>query len=432
MISTQPYEITIQPNVRPLPDQERVFSSLYKLNNVPSTRRSGKTSGIIYNNCIYGLQGQHIANVYPTHDDCKEIYLKIENALNPFIIKANGRDRSSFVIRLITGGTIRFFSYEAFARVRGKKFHKVFCDEFQECRLGEQEFFAALLPTLADYRGQAWFFGTPKKGTLIHLFSEKNDPEWMQFKMSAVNNPFISHEEIALQKRLLDPLVFAQEWEGEFVDFSGQLWLYDFKRDVHLVKGIGIDEFEPLMLCFDFNVDPCTCLVKQTIRDKIANGGGINFVKEITSIGGTNQLCHKVRNYLDSLKFFKGALWVTGDSSGSKSDTRGNSTDYEIIRKELGIPFARFVDTRKQNPSLNYSRDLVNTAFYNDLIYIDSENCPILARDCSIAKPKEGGSDQLIKDRGLNKLDSFDAMRYGIHAEFKSIKDVLRFKELVE
>ena len=427
MTSQVQYDITIKPKIRPLPDQEVVFSSLSKLNNVPSTRRSGKTSGIVYNNCIYGLQGEHIANVYPTHDDCKEIYLKIELALNPFI-KQNGRDKSAFIMRLITGGSIRFFSYEAFARMRGKKFHKVYCDEFQECRLSEQEFFAALLPTLADYRGRAWFFGTPKKGTLIHSFSDKLDSEWSHFKMSAVNNPFINPEEIALQKKLLDPLVFAQEWEGEFVDFSGEAWLYDFKRELHLTKGIGIDEYSPLMLCFDFNVDPCTCLVKQTIRDKLENGGGINFIKEITNIGGTNQLCHKVRNYLDSLKFFKGAIWVTGDSSGSKRDTRGNTTDYEVIRKELGIPFSRFIDTRKQNPNLSYSRDLVNTAFYNNLIYIDSDNCPILARDCSIAKPKEGG-DNLIKDRGLNKLDSFDAMRYGIHADFKSIKDVLRFAE---
>ncbi|MBK7360694.1 MAG: terminase family protein [Saprospiraceae bacterium] len=427
MNSTTQYEVIIQPSINPLPDQEKVFSSLSKLNNVPSTRRSGKTSGIIYNNCIYGLQGQHIANVYPTHDDCKEIYLKIELALNPFI-KQNGRDKSAFIMRLITGGSIRFFSYEAFARVRGKKFHKVYCDEFQECRMSEKEFFAALLPTLADFRGRAWFFGTPKKGTLIHSFSEKIDPEWSQFKMTAVNNPFINPEEITLQKKLLDPLVFAQEWEGEFVDFSGEAWLYDFKRDIHLVKGIGIDEYSPLMLCFDFNVDPCTCLVKQKITDKLENGGGINFIKEITNVGGTTQLCHKVRNYLDSLKFFKGAVWVTGDSSGSKNDTRSNSTDYEIIRKELSIPFARFVDTRKQNPNLSYSRDLVNTAFYNNIIYIDSENCPILARDCSIAKPKEG-SDNLIKDRSLNKLDSFDAMRYGIHADFKSIKEVLRFAE---
>ena len=351
-------------------------------------------------------------------------------ALNPFLKSTNGKDKSAFILRLFNGGTVRFFSYEAFARVRGKKFHKVFCDEFQECRLSEQEFFAALLPTLADYKGQAWMFGTPKKNTLIHSFSLKEDPEWWCYKMTAAKNPFISPDEIALQKKLLDPLVYAQEWDGEFVDFHGELWLYDFKRDIHLVKNIPIDEYAPLMLCFDFNVDPCTCLVKQTIKESRDDGGGINFIKEITAKGSTTNLCKEVKKYMDSLTFFNGAWWVTGDSSGSKSDTRGNTTDYEIIKKELGIPFSRFVDTRKQNPLLGYSRDLCNTAFYNNIIFIDSENCPILAHDLSIARPKEG-SDNLIKDRSLNKLDSFDAMRYGIHAEFKNIKSVTQFAEIL-
>lgn len=425
-------ETTFKHEVRldrpPIPDQDLVFNSKAKLNSVPSTRRSGKTSGIVLYSVIFGLQGKDIAIVYPTHDDSKETYLKIETIIRPFLIS---QDKAALTMRLVSGGVIRFFSYEAFARLRGKKFHYVFCDEFQECRIDESQFWAALLPTLADYKGQAFFFGTPQKGTLIHTFSLKTEPEWQHYKMKAVNNPFIDPEEIALQKRILNPLVFAQEWEGEFVDFSGELWLYDFNPTIHLIENLPIDPYARLMLCFDFNVDPGTCLVKQKIEDKAENGGGIFFIKEIKAAGSTQVICKQVKKYLDSLTFFKGDIWVTGDSSGSKTDTRSNTTDYEIIKNELNIPFSRFADTRKQNPLLGYSRDLVNTTFYNNLIFIDSKNCPILANDCSIARPKANNDDHLQKDRGVFKLDSFDAMRYGIHADFKSIKDVLRFASLV-
>lgn len=418
--------IRLETDFNPIPDQE-CFLSTKKLNAVPSTRRAGKTAGKIYYANLWAVSGLDVALVEPDFSYGAEMFEILEQVLDP-VIKSKSKQR--FTIRTVTGGRVRFFSYEAFEKLRGKKLHKVIFDEFQMFSGDMNMLMAVLLPALADYHGQAWFFGTPRKNTPIEALTTYKGEEWAHYSMAAQRNPYITSEEIETQRKLLDPLVFAQEWEGQFVDFSGEMWLYDFKRDIHLVNDIPIDPYAPLMLCFDFNVDPCTCLVKQTIRDSQDNGGGINFIKEITAIGGTINLCKQVGKYIDSLTFFKGALWVTGDSSGTKADTRGTMTDYEIIRKELNIPYSRFVDTRKQNPLLSYSRDLCNTTFYNNLVYIDPIGCPILARDCTIAKPKEG-SDNLVKDRALNKLDSFDAMRYGIHAEFKSIKDVHNFAKIV-
>jgi len=425
-------EIEIAPNRKPLPDQELVFNSQSKLNSVPSTRRSGKTTGIVYYGSIYALQGKHIAICYPTYDECAESFILFENGLEPFLASKNGINKRALTFRLLTGGSIRFFSYEAWKKIRGKKFHYVFCDEFQECQIEESNFTAAMYPTLSDYSGKAFFFGTPKKNTLIEVFHLKKEPEWNHLIMKATNNPRISQDEIEFQRRNLPPLVFAQEWEGEFVDFSGSMWLYEFKKDIHLQSGLEITPYDSLHLSFDFNNEPCTCLISQKIDKPASEGGGINFIKEFAVNGGTRPLCNELKKYLDLIKIkgFKSAIWVTGDNSGTKHDTRSNTTDYQLIRDILGIPFAFFIDTRKANPRLTHSRNICNIAFYHNLVFIDPEGCPILAADCAKAKPKEG-TDELIKDRVNNKNDSMDAFRYDLNAWFKSMDDIFLYSRIV-
>lgn len=419
--------IEVETDFKPLPDQEEVFNSEKRLNSVASTRRSGKTSGIIYYSNLAALHGEDVGIVMPDYTYAAEIYEVLAQVMAPVITYQN---KGRFTIKVATGGRIRFYSFEAFEKLRGKKFHKLFIDEFQFFGDDINRLLAVVLPTTADYHGKTWFFGTPKKYTAIERVANMKGDMWGHYCMRATHNPYISPEEIQQQKDLLDPLVFAQEWEAQFVDFGGERWLYEFNMTEHTDENIPIDAYAPIMLCFDFNVDPCTVVFKQAIRDTRENGGGVNFFYEIVAPGGTRALCERIRRYIDTLTFYNGAFWVTGDASGAKRDTRGTQTDYEIIRDMLGIPFSRFVDTRKQNPQLGYSRDLCNTAFHNNIIFIDRKNCPILHADLMRARPQPGG-DHPVKDRGDNKLDAFDAMRYGIHAEFKSIKDIVVFTNIL-
>lgn len=415
-------------DIKPIPDQELVFNSTKKLNSVASTRRSGKTSGIKLYSLLRTCQGREQAIVMPDYMSyCREMYDDISDAGEKVF---SSRSSSSLTLKTITGGRIRFFSYEAINKMRGKKFHEVYFDEFQSYNGDLADLKGILLPTLADYHGRAWFFGTPKKNTPIEEVANEKGDLWGHYKMQAINNPYITKEEIAMQREILPDLIFRQEWLAEFVDFATNLWAYEFKPEVHLVTGLELDPVARVYLGFDFNVDPCTCLIAQKIDDKEENGGGVNFVMEITNNGGTRQLAQMVRRWLDSQTNFRAAVHVTGDQSGSIRDSRANITDYQIIRDELKIPFSMFIDTTKSNPHLAFSRDLVNTCYYNNLVYIDKEKCPILAKDLSIARPKDG-TDNVIKDRQLNKMDSFDAHRYILHAIFKGIDEVTRFNRIV-
>ena len=67
-----------------------------------------------------------------------------------------------------------------------------------------------------------------------------------------------------------------------------------------------------------------------------------------------------------------------------------------------------------KNPTLTLSREECNYVISNKKILISNINTPFLYSDIENAKA-ELDTDNLIKDRGLNKNDYFDTFRYFIH-----------------
>lgn len=181
-----------------------------------------------------------------------------------------------------------------------------------------------------------------------------------------------------------------------------------------------IDESYPLWLTFDFNIDPCTCILFQEKRD------GVYFLKEVQVSGGTGKLCQELKLYMSH----KNAIFVTGDRSGNSGSTsagiddRSLITDYTIIKKELRLNDFAFKHNKNANKQLEYSRRLVNYAFRNTNICFDRSMVQTI-QDIKNAKVDE--NEKLVKDRQTYKLDCFDAMRYGINAIFpKGINDIDR------
>jgi hypothetical protein len=245
------------------------------------------------------------------------------------------------------------------------------------------------------------------------------------------DNPHVTKEQWESWDMLPEELK-ARMIKGDWTDFGGKnLWLYSFRPSLHLQDDLEFDPYLPIYECYDFNYSPTTCLLLQVVKERQSEGGGMFFLKEFSVDGGTERLCNEVNRYFDNeLKDYKGFSYVTGDVSGNQRDTRGNSTDYEIIQRIRKVPLSRFIDTRAMNPRMDYSRDICNTVFHNDLVFVDRKKCPILAKELGLAKPNENGRG-LFKDRGTYKMDSFDAMRYGIHAVCSSVGDVINMARIV-
>lgn len=196
-------------------------------------------------------------------------------------------------------------------------------------------------------------------------------------------------------------------------------FITEFNED-RQVGDFKINPNYPLWLTFDFNIDPCTCLLFQELP------GSIYFVQEVQIKGGTGVLCQHLKTFMNH----ENAIFVTGDRSGNSGSTSAGLdnfslvTDYSIIKRELELNDFSFKHYKKANKQLDYSRRLVNYAFKNINVYFDRSMVQTI-QDIKNAKVDE--NERLVKDRQTYKLDCFDAMRYGINAIFpKGIADIDR------
>lgn len=104
--------------------------------------------------------------------------------------------------------------------LRGNKYHRMICDEWAHCENAEDDWNFVLSPMLTDYKGDAYFFSTPKgKNHFHHLDNFENSyDDWKAFHYSTYENPLMDADEIERQKSILPSIVFAQEYLAEYVD----------------------------------------------------------------------------------------------------------------------------------------------------------------------------------------------------------------------
>jgi hypothetical protein len=85
-----------------------------------------------------------------------------------------------------------------------------------------------MLPALIDKRGQAWFTTSPNGFDWCYetfwLPAQQGIPGYWAVKYKTADNPFIDKSEIAAAQRAMDPLFFQQEFEADFVTFTGAIY----------------------------------------------------------------------------------------------------------------------------------------------------------------------------------------------------------------
>ncbi len=156
---------------------------------------------------------QLVAYVTPTFALGKVFFKELlETIPREIIAESNTTD---LYIKLVTGGSIRFFTGEAPDNFRGHKFHLVILDECAYIKNLKSVFDEAIQPTLADYNGDAVFISTPRgQGDFYRYYmrGESYELGWESFRYSTYENPYISKEVIDEAKAELPELIFAQEY----------------------------------------------------------------------------------------------------------------------------------------------------------------------------------------------------------------------------
>ena len=185
-------------------------------------RRFGKSVFVQTELAEAAIDGKEVGYFAPTYKYASPTYDALRSMLAPIVQTSN---KNEGIIRLVTGGTIEVWTLENKDAGRSRKYHLIAIDEAGLVKNLKQLFDEALRATLADYRGAAWFVGTPKgRGDFHKLWLRGQDdgwPEWMSWRMGTVDNPAIPRAEIEAAKEALPPDVFRQEFEGEPLDDAG-------------------------------------------------------------------------------------------------------------------------------------------------------------------------------------------------------------------
>lgn len=203
-------------------DQVRAYRLKSRHKAIRAGRRWGKTVLLETIACEAALNRQFVGWFSPQYKFLSEAYADIVDYLAPAITRSSKMDG---VIRLSTGGRIDFWSLDNERAGRSRHYHKVVIDEAAFCKPNMIEVWRkSIEPTLLDYVGTC-IAASNTNGLDAQNFFYKicNEPQWgfKEYWAPSRSNPYLPADEIESLQARTHPLVFEQEYEAKFVDFSG-------------------------------------------------------------------------------------------------------------------------------------------------------------------------------------------------------------------
>jgi hypothetical protein len=240
------------------PGQARAYRALigYRFMALRCGRRFGKTA-LAKSWAAQGLlQGEEVGWFAPEHKHMAEVYADLKATLASLLVASA---KTPPALRLSTGGRVDFWSLENPISARGRRYHRVVIDEAAFAKNGDVSsddsmmaiWEKAIKPTLFDYGGTALVCSNSAgKNPDNFFYNLCNDPRYgfVEFHAKTMDNPLLPKradgepEGVWRERRSRfledlrvnnDPLVYAQEYMAEFVDWSGAAF---FSREKLLVE----------------------------------------------------------------------------------------------------------------------------------------------------------------------------------------------------
>jgi hypothetical protein len=202
------------------------------------------------------VRGQECAWFAPNHMTWSEVYSDLARILRPILAAGS---KSGAVMRFKTGGRLDFWSLENRIAGRSRRYHRIVVDEAAFAKDGDTAtdgsmmdlWETAIKPTLYDYAGEALICSNSAgKNPDNFFYNICTDPRYgfHEFHATTMDNPMLpkqrANESVEdwlrrrqqFQAELMQgnaPLVYAQEYRAEFVDWSGVAF---FAREKLLVN----------------------------------------------------------------------------------------------------------------------------------------------------------------------------------------------------
>jgi hypothetical protein len=409
--------------------QHAYWTSRARFHVLPCGRRSGKTELAkrkLVSRAIHGtrfIDSRFFAGA-PTWRQAKSIFWSDLRSMVPrhLIVKEIA---SELTIRLYNaaGGIsdLSIFGLDRPERIEGQPWDGGVLDEFANMK--PAAWMENVRPALSDRAGWCDLIGVPEGRNHYYELYEAarsgTDPEWAAFTWKSAE--ILPAKEIESARRGLDELVFQQEYEASFVNFSGRAY-YGFS-DADNCGPLPYDPKSPLNLCFDFNIAPGVAAMAQEM--KLPNGlSGTGWIGEVYIPANSNTLivCERI---LQDWGHHPGLVVCYGDSSGGAGGSaQVMGSDWDLIASVLKPHFGKRLHFRvpRANPPVRVRINSVNSRFRTSSgevhMMIDPAKCPMLIRDFEGVRVLEGGAGDLDKKRDPKLTHISDAAGYYIATDF--------------
>lgn len=360
-------------------------------------RRFGKTFLSTAELLDYAVKGndRNCWYVAPTYKAAKEIAWDMMLKITPheYITKTN---ESSLTMTLINGSTISLKGAEKPDNLRGRSLDFVVMDEFADMR--KEAWFEVIRPSLSDKEGDCLFIGTPKgRNHFYDLWTRGADKElgWASYQFTTIEGGNVSESEIEQAKRDLDERTFNQEYQAQFVNYSGIIY-YNFSREESVRKVHEVSDI--LHIGMDFNLDPMSAVVATKDGDKL------HIMDEVVIYGSnTDEIVDEIlTRYPD-----KRIVVYPDPASRQRKTSAGGRTDLSILQN-AGFT----VKVRNSHTSIRDRINAVNSRLKSTdgvrHVYIDPK-CKQVIQSLERQVYKEGTS-QPDKDSGFDHMN--DALGY--------------------
>ena len=386
--------------------QQQLLADDKRFKVVPAGRRSGKTE-LAKRKLVLSLiepkqwKDPKYFAAAPTFNQAKRIYWQ---DLKDLVPKAwvKSISETDLCIKTIFGSELWVLGMDKPERIEGTPWDGGILDEYANMK--PTVWSENVRPALSDRQGWCWLIGVPEG--LNHYYDIVQDVEsgklddWGSYTWPSAD--ILPASEIESAKRELDEKTFRQEYEASFEDATGQVY-YPYDVKTHLDDKLELHKGLPLLLCVDFNVDPCVWEVAQY------DGKQVNVLDEIC-LRNTNTP-DMAKEYLRRYPNHKTIVY--GDSAGSSRSTTGDS-DY-IIMRQMGLTDQRI---KRANPKVKDRVNSVNSMLQNasgDVRIKHTSKCKMLEKDFQKVTWKENGD---IDKRDKERTHSSDALGYYIEYEF--------------
>ena len=233
--------------------QSTVWDDPHRFKVIACGRRAGKTTLAAHKMREFAFTNKAsiVWYVSPSYRQSEQIMWRmLRNYIEPHAIEKT--NETKLQIYLKNGSLIELKGADTSPdSLRGVRIDFLVCDEVASFHNWDVVWSEVLRPTLIDSRGSAIFIGTPKGFNHFYDLYTQKDVDYISFKFTTYDNPYLSKEEIDKARKELTEDTFAQEFLADFRKYTGLVYK-EFQRETHIIEPFDIPSGWSIYRSLDF------------------------------------------------------------------------------------------------------------------------------------------------------------------------------------